>query len=152
MEIQLKKHELLNFIKQAITGDGFNYNVAFVLENILATENALENSIMVNANDTTDINSWNLTSIDWSKNTEDDLTENYQDQILAGLNGNPVVSEVQGQYDHIFADSAGISGCAETKLQGFNKWDCPDEISAQNPSDPPCTLEQVIEEVCIQVR
>ena len=97
------------------------------------------------------VNDWNLTSIDWSKNTKDDLTENYQDQILAGLMGNPVVSEVQDQYDHIYADSAGISGCAETQQQGFNKWKCPDEITAQNPSEPECELEQVIEDVCIQV-
>ena len=41
---------ILDFLKStglaSITGDGFHYNVVLVLENIFATENAIENSIM----------------------------------------------------------------------------------------------------------
>ena len=96
-------------VQDAITGDPFNYNVAFVLENIKATEIALRSQ----TGSIDDINNWDFSSFDWSidgKGMSTDLSETYQEQILNGLAGNPVKTIVRQEYAQILAASIGNLG------------------------------------------
>ena len=136
-------------IQAALTNNIFNLNGAFVLENMLATQLALNASGL-----DTDISGWDLSVIDWSVDGRErtDLSTDYQTQILSGLAGNPVQADIEGIYEEIYRDSSGYTTCAKTELQGTIVWNCPDAITAQNPSiENGCTREPNIEEVCVLV-
>lgn len=112
----------------AITGDIFNYNVAFVLENIKATEQALRSE----TGSIDEINNWDFSSFDWSidgKGMSTDLSQSYQEQILDGLQGNPVKHLVQDKYNVILKAAVGNLGCAQTKSQSVQLWSCPNQLS-----------------------
>ena len=112
--VKMVRDDDFDNVQDAITGDPFNYNVAFVLENIKATEIALRSQ----TGSIDDINNWDFSSFDWSidgKGMSTDLSETYQEQILNGLVGNPVKTIVRQEYAQILAASIGNLGRDQNK-------------------------------------
>jgi len=96
---------------------------------MLATQIALEAG-----NHSEHINDWDLSVIDWSVNGNsklDDLSPEYQTAILSGLTGNPVQSEIEDNFNGIWTEASGFTGCAQYQQFGTNEWDCPDAITAR---------------------
>ena len=116
-------------IQSAITNPIFNYNAVFVIENMLATQEALKAG-----NHSENITDWDLSVIDWTITGNDkiiDLSPEYQTAILSGLTGNPVQSEIEDNFNGIWTEASGFTGCAQYQQYGSNHWNCPDAITAR---------------------
>ena len=146
------RDEMFENIKDALTDEIFNYNVAFVVEIMLATQESAEAH-----GDSTDISGWDLSVVDWSIDGRDkvtDLSPEYLTSILTGMFGHPLPAETAAiaaaEYNGIWTDASGYTGCAQYQQFGSNHWNCPDAITAANPTVETCgEPEQVIETVCI---
>ena len=140
--------DVFDEIKEALTNPIFNYNAVFVIENMLATQVALEQ-----AGQSADISGWDLSVIDWTisgMNKDSELSPQYQSAILDGYLGNPVKSDVESAFSEIWTEASGFIECGETAQQASVHWTCPDVISAANPTQAVCGEPAIsIETVCI---